>query len=176
MVMQTSGSISIGQARNEVNQYGNAGISGAVNAGNGNLVKLAGLGYVQTYAWSYWYGKSALPTISNLHIQEQAANVDRTVRTFLNLRTGQWGTNYVDGDNNPGVLWTNLYNVPVPQITAYRYINCYVNYTGGSNRVALSIYQQPGTPNDWTVMINYDDNPSPGAVSVQCGLFVNAVP
>lgn len=52
MTMQTSGPISIGQARNEC-QLGNP-----VDAGNATLSKLAGVNSGQHYAWSYWYGKS----------------------------------------------------------------------------------------------------------------------
>lgn len=54
MTMPTSGPISIGEASTE------EGLSGQINAGNANLSKLAGVSSGQTYAWSYWYGKSAI--------------------------------------------------------------------------------------------------------------------
>lgn len=52
MTMPTSGSISIGQARDE------CGLGNPINAGNATLAKLAGDAQGQLLKWSDWYGKS----------------------------------------------------------------------------------------------------------------------
>jgi hypothetical protein len=66
--MQSSGPISIGQARNEC-QLGNP-----VHYGDGTLSKLAGVSPGQRGAWSYWYGKSNGLTVTETWTQYYTIN------------------------------------------------------------------------------------------------------
>lgn len=169
MVMQTSGAISIGQARNE------CGLGNPVNAGNATLVKLAGLPYTTTYAWHYWYGKSNLPVINGYQNVIQSVTVDLIIQVAINLRTGAVTLQQATGNNNPRINFTNWYGTPA-SLTSYRYISVYAAYSAADTRVAVSIIQQPSAANDFTYVVYYDDTPNPGAVATQWGFYINATP
>jgi len=78
MTMQSSGPISIGQARNETHQ-GNP-----INAGNAGLQRLAGAN--GRLAWSWWYGKSF--GVSVLEAGTQYYTVDYTGANNANFGRG----------------------------------------------------------------------------------------
>jgi hypothetical protein len=160
MTMQTSGAISIGQARNECNQ------SGQINAGAVSLQKLAGVN--GQLAWSEWYGKSSLPDINNQIVAQASCNVDRDNIVNINLRTGAFSLIEATGDHGPHLSRCNVF--PPALIASYASWSCQVVFLSGSNRMNLSISQQPSPANDFTVGVHWDDNANSGntdeAVSV----------
>lgn len=162
MTMQTSGPISIGQARNE------CGLGNPINAGNGSLQKLAGVN--GQLAWSEWYGKSNLPDVINQQVATASCYVDRDNRVTMNLRTGAFSLVQASGDHGPHLSWCNVF--PVAQIAAYASWTCQVQYLSGSNRMILSIYQQPSPANDFTVGVHWDDNAAGGATDEAVTVFL----
>jgi hypothetical protein len=163
--MQSSGSISIGQARNECQ------LSGQIDAANYRLSHLAGVNQGNAYAWSYWYGKSYVTNIVNQQFAVCAAHVDRDLYLNINFRTGatSWTAN---GNNNPNLMW---YTQTYPNVTLAQYYtawNATVLYQAGDTGVALSVSQQPSPSNDFTAIIHFDDNPASGAHDVQVGINI----
>lgn len=204
MTMQSSGQISIGQARNE------CGLGGEVDAGNFYLSRLAGVGQGQHYAWSYWYGKSNVTPLVNYEIGEIAVNADRYVFCYFDLLNWrfQWGQN--SGDNNSGVMWvqpsngsqqpinqggpgittgnvTQLQTSPIagcgwlgltgsppPGITNYNNFNATITFEAGSTRTPVIVWQQPSAANSYTIGLRWDDNGPGGAAGSQYGVYLNA--
>lgn len=160
MTLQSSGPISIGQARNE------CGLGNPIDAGNGTLQKLAKVS--GQLAWSEWYGKSNLPDIVNQVVAQASCNVDRDNIVNINLRTGAFSLIQASGDHGPHLSWCNVF--PPAQIQAYTSWTCQVVFLSGSNRMKLNITQQPSPANDYTVGVHWDDNDNSGntdeAVSV----------
>jgi hypothetical protein len=118
--MQSSGPISIGQARNECS------LNGTVNAGNDLLEKLAKVGNSQKYAWSYWYGKDILDTITEpLLTFSIDYYVDGVAQTSYNLKTGlcyiwpEWWI-YSTYRNDPDATRL-IQNIPNPLHSALGY-------------------------------------------------------
>jgi hypothetical protein len=163
--MQTSGPISIGQAENECQ------IGGQVDAANGTLSQLAGVGSGQTYAWSYWYGKSHLTPINNVLFASASVHVDRDLFLYVNLRTGatSWNAN---GNNNPTLNWFTQQYPSVSQAALYKSWNASIVFQAGSTGVILTISQQPSPANDYTACMHFDDNGPSGAHDVQAGLYI----
>lgn len=153
MTMQTSGPISIGQARNE------CGLGNPINAGNGTLQKLAGDS--GTLRWSDWYGKSNLPDIINQTVVTASCYVDRINEVQFNLRTGAYSLIVANGDHGPHLSWANVF--PPAQIQAYASWTCSLQYLGGSHRMNIWVMQQPNPSNDYTVIIRWDDQGSDNA-------------
>jgi hypothetical protein len=182
--MQTSGPISIGQARNECGQ-GNP-----IDAGNYYLSRLAGVGQGQRYAWSYWYGKSNVAPLNNYYLGNIAVNADRYVYTYFDLVNWrfQWSQN--SGDNNSGVMWVNtgtqqqinqgnagnwigLSGTPIPQIQAYKTLSASVAFQAGNNRTIVQVTQQPSAANGWVLGVTWNDDPWGGAAASQYAIYLN---
>lgn len=114
MTMQSSGSISMAQAMSEC-QVGQQ----QFNAGSSQLSKLAGVSSGQTYAWSYWYGKSFGTLCTEMGAQFYAINYTGSNHTNFErglyiyrgggVFTQSGGDNTVTG-NYPWAL-TNGFNI-----------------------------------------------------------------
>lgn len=156
MTMQTSGAISIGQARNE------CGLGNPVNAGNGTISKLGGVGSGQTLAWHYWYGKSNLPVIQNYTVATASEYVDRHNELYINLRTGTYTQGPTYGDHGPHLQWCNVY--PLALIGSYKSWSCVLQHLGGNARVQVDILEQPSPSNDYTIHLLWDDESGASAI------------
>jgi hypothetical protein len=169
MTMQSSGPISIGQARNE------CGFGGQAVAGDGRLQMLAGVG--GRIAWSQWYGKSNLPVINDQEFVSYAINIDRTIRISVNFRTGAHTLMIANGDHGPGINFWNQTMAPLGDIIAqYKSWSCRMVYVAGNSRPLLNVLQQPSPSNDYTAILDMDDNPYGGAVNTQYSLRLTCSP
>lgn len=172
MTMPSAGQISIGQARAEM------GLSGTVKAGHSALSQLAGVSPGQTFAWSYWYGKSKpLPYQKAITFQY---TVDWELYVQFNLRTGafglySWGENGYDSRTSfdlltnwigsiPGISGNITASLGAPRqrfITSGGYSDDTGTYPGVNLPVraidGLSIYQHPNPSNDWTAIVYLHD-------------------
>lgn len=150
MTMQSSGAISIGQARNEC--YGDIG---QCSAGYSYLYELAyRTAYAQQYAWSYWYGQTFLVPINNVRFASALSIVDRTYTLTLNFRTGA-----ISGNSGYSQYYGSISN-----IASYNGASCSITPTPGQSwRSGCSISQQPAAGNDWTVGVYIDDSGPSGS-------------
>lgn len=150
MTMQTSGQISIGQAMAE------CGIGGEQDAGAVSLSRLAGVSPGQQYAWSYWYGKTNLPDITNEIVAQASMNVDRLNQLYINLSNGTFTVGSIVGDHGPHLESATVDAVP--------FINLYSSWTlslqwlSGSHRMNVVISQQPSPANGFVALIEWDDD------------------
>lgn len=203
MTMQTSGPISIGQARNECGQ-GNP-----INAGNFYLSRLAGVSQGQHYAWHYWYGKSNVTPITNQYISGVAVNADRYVYCYFDLLNWrfQWGQNSSDNSSGvmwiypqggsqqnlnqsaggittslsaiqsspiPGGPWVAMSGTPIANITAYHNFNATVAFQAGNTRTVVQVSQQPSAANGYTIGVMWNDDVFGGAAGSQYGISLSA--
>jgi len=168
MTMQSSGPISMGQAMNECQ------VGGRYNAGSYALSNLAKVGQGSRYAWSYWYGKTHLVAINNVVFDQIHVYVDRNGTVTVNFRTGSVTPSNFNGDHGPGLRdWQQIYP-PVGNIAAYSSWSASVVKTNGRSNVSLA--NQPAPGNDFTVSINFDDNPWGGATDVNVNLMLTCNP
>lgn len=167
MTMPSAGPISIGQARAEM------GLGGTVNAGHSALSQLAGVSPGQTFAWSYWYGKSKpLPYQKAITFKY---TVDWELYVYFNLRTGgfglhSWGERGADPRTTFELVTNWIGSVPgisgniTASLGAPRQRTMTVTTgnpeTGESTQTypmrmidGLSIYQHPRPENDWTLIV-----------------------
>lgn len=97
MTMQSSGSISIGQAMNECQ------IGGRQDAGGASLSKLAGTGSGQRYSWSSWYGKALglgiVETTTQYFTVNLSGSCNVNFQRNLYLRTPSGWSSKTGGDN-----------------------------------------------------------------------------
>ncbi|BDD79590.1 hypothetical protein [Burkholderia phage FLC9] len=169
MTMQSSGPISMLQAMGECN-IGQQ----RWDAGDGTLSQLAGVGSGQTYAWSYWYGKSNLPTYNNALFAQYAMYIDRNGYISINFRTGDSNAYGFNGDHGPHLEWYHPQMAPIDRIAQYRNVSCTPQkYSGRSN---VTLQQAPNASNDFTCIIYNDDNPWGGASDVGVNVLITAIP
>ena len=174
MTMPTSGPISISRA---IQEAANDGQGTAVpHAGDYLLSKLAGVAPGQQYSWSMWRGKTLLPALSNYHIADLSVNADRYVWVNINMSNNTYSWSQNSGDNGSGLLWINRYGMPVPNLSLYSSMSCYVNFEAGSTRTPVTITQQPNASNGFVVQIQWNDDAFGGAASSQYGIYLNANP
>jgi hypothetical protein len=169
MTMQSSGPISMVQAMAECNIA-----QQRWDAGDPTLSQLAGVGSGQTYAWSYWYGKSNLPTYNNALFAQYAMYIDRNGYISINFRTGAYNAYGFNGDHGPHLEWYTAQMSPIDRIAQYRNVSCTPQkYAGRSN---VTLQQAPNAGNDWTCIIYNDDNPWGGASDVGVNVLITAIP
>src|ERR1700744_2238927 len=126
MTMQSSGAISLGQALAEcqIAQNTNPTPGFGNDAATGALSQLAGVGSGATYAWSYWYGKSNLPTYNNALFAQYAMYIDRHGFMTINFRTGANLANGFNGDHGPHLEFYTPAMAPIDRIAQYRNVSC----------------------------------------------------
>jgi hypothetical protein len=173
MTMQTSGPISMLEAMNECK----IGAPSDLLKTNGpvSLSSLAGVGGGQRMAWSYWYGKSALPVIQNVLFAQYHVYVDRDAYESIDFRTGANSAYGFNGNGGPGLRSYSPQRDPIgDQISSYSSWSCSVAKVSGRSNV--TIQQQPAPGNDWTTIIYVDDNPWSGQTDVTVNVYITCNP
>lgn len=105
--MQSSGPISIGQARNEVE------LAGTTHTDENKLEALAKVGDKRTYAWSYWYGRMYMESFET-DLIDIWMSVDHNALVWYNIITGQILFHAEHDGRTALQTWENLctYNNP----------------------------------------------------------------
>lgn len=168
MTMPGSGPISLGMARDECRQ-GNP-----INAGNPSISQLAGVSSGARFAWSWWYNKSFLPTYNQALFSQMSAHVDRFCFFTINLRTGEESFTHTSGADKEWLLYYQPYMDPLTLINEYTTIS--VGLQRVSGRANLDIIQQPVAGNDWTCVVQLNDDPFGGQSDTTCNLLITAIP
>ena len=203
MTLPTSGPISIGMAINECIDDGSPYGTVTDHAGDYSLSTLAGVTSGSHLQWSYWYGKSLVPTLNGYHLCDMAALVDRYITVCIDLVNWRfcWSQNSTNNGSQlswinsstqqnlstssassgwaetglptGGANWIALTGSPPPDITLYTSLTCYATFEAGATRTIFSVTQQPDSGNSYIVNVTWNDNAPSGAVSSQYGIYIN---
>lgn len=173
MTMQTSGQIGMLQAMTEC-KIAQQEWDLLTPQGPVSLSSLAGVSGGQQMAWSYWYGKSALPVIQNALFASYHVYVDRDAFESINFHTGVNSAYGFNGNGGPGLRTYSPAMNPISQIGSYSSWSCTVGKASGRSNV--TVQQQPAPGNDWTTIIYVDDNPWSGQADVVVNVYITCNP